>query len=90
MDNGNDTDHIFLQSVKQGIREVMERQRPRVVRAGFAQLGKLAQKAKCPLDFVGEIVCRIKCAFADIPVDSGIGISLSLAVKADWQQLLQH
>jgi len=89
MGNGNDTDHIALQPVKQGIGKTMERQRPRVMSAGFAQLGELAQEAKCPLDFVGEIICRIECTFADIPVDSGIGVSLRLAAKADWQQFLR-
>jgi len=68
----------------------MERQGSCVVCAGFAQLGELAQEAKCPLDFIGEIICRIECAFADIPVDSGIGVSLDFAAKSDWQQFLRH
>jgi hypothetical protein len=90
MGNGNDTDHIVLQPVKKGIGETMERQHPRVVSTGFAQLGELAQEAKCPLDFIGEIICRIECAFADIPVDSSIGVSLGLAAKFDWQQFWRH
>lgn len=83
MGNGNDSDHIVLQPIKQGIGEAMERQHPRVVSAGFAQRGKLAQEAKRLRDFISEITCCIECAFADIPVDSGIGVSLSLAAKSD-------
>jgi len=90
MGNGNDADHIALQTVNQRIGETVERQRPRVVCAGFAQLGELAQESKCLIDRISEIICCDERAFADVPIDSGIGIGLDLAAKTDRHQFWRH
>lgn len=90
MCDGYDANRTVLQTVKQRVGEAMQRQGSRVVSAGFTQLGELAQEAKCPFNFIGEIICRIECAFADIPVDCGIGVSLGLAAKADGKRFWRH
>lgn len=81
--NGNDANSATLQSVNQGIGEAMERQRPSVVRATFAQCGELVEKIEYSIKLIGEVFCRNKRAFADIPIDHCIGVGLSLGAKAD-------
>ena len=90
MNNGNDANRIALQSINQRIREAMKRQRPRVVQASFAQFDKLTQEAKCPIEFISEILCRDERIFADVPIHSGIRIGLRLAAKADRCQFWRH
>lgn len=90
MGDGNDADHIALQTVDQRIGETRERKRPRVAHTGFAQLGKPVQNVQCLTDLIGEIVCCDQRAFADIPIDSGVGIGLRLAAKTDSQRLWRH
>jgi len=68
----------------------VERQRPRVVCTDFAQLGELAQEAKCLIGLIGEIICCDERAFADVPIDSGIGIGLRLAAKTDLNPFWRH
>ena len=90
MSNGNNADAIVLQPVNQGIGKAVEWQRPRVACASFAQLGELAQEAKCFIEFVSEIVCRDERALSDVPIDSGISIGLRLAAKTDLHWFLRH
>ncbi len=89
MSNGDDADHIDLQPVNQRIGETMERQRPRAALAGLAQLREPVQEGKCLIEFIDEIIRRDERAFADVPIDSGIGIALRLTAKTDphrfWQ-----
>ena len=65
----------------------MERQRPRVARVGVAQLGESAQEAERLIEFFGEIIRCDELAFADVPIDSGIGIALRLIAKTDLHRL---
>lgn len=88
--NRNDADHIGLQSVNQRIRKTVEMKRPRVARASVAQLGESAQEAKRSIEFIGEIIRRDERVFADVPIDSGIGIGLRLIAKTDSHRLWQH
>ncbi len=90
MGDGNDADHIALQTVDQRIGEAVESKCPRIAHASFAQFGKPAQNSQCLIDLVGEIICCNQRAFADIPIDGGIGIDLRLAAKTDSQQLWRH
>lgn len=90
MGNGNDADIIILQPVNQGIGETVEWQRPRVARASFAQLGELAQEAKCFIEFVSKIICCCERSLSDVPIDSGISIGLRLAAKTDLHWFLRH
>ena len=90
MGNGDDADHVDLHLVNQGIGEAVERQRPRVARAGFAQLGKPFQEAKRLIELIGEIIRCDERTFADVPIDSGIGIGLRLVAKTDPHRLWQH
>lgn len=90
MSNGNDTDSIASQPVNQGIGKAMERQRPRVVCAGFAQLGELYQETKCLIELISEIPGCNERAFADVPIDSGIGVGLRLAAKTDRHPFWRH
>ena len=90
MSNGDDADYIDLQPVDQRIGETVERQRPRVARAGLAQLGEPVQEAKRLIEFIGKIICCDERAFADVPIDSGIGIVLRLVAKTDPHRLWQH
>lgn len=88
MSNGDNTDHVDLAPVAQRIRKTVKMQRPRVARAGMAQLGKLVQEAKRSIEFVGKIIGSDIRAFADVPVDGGIG-SHRIA-KTDPHQFWQH
>ena len=90
MGNGDDANRIVLQPVNQGIGKTMERQGSCVVCAGFAQLGELADEAQCLIDLISEIICCDERAFADVPVNSGIGIGLRLFAKADSHRFWQH
>lgn len=90
MSNGDHADHIGLQPIDQRIRKTVEMQRPRVVRAGVAQLGEPAQEAKRLIEFIGEIIRCDERAFADVPIDSGIGIVLRLIAKTDLHRLWLH
>jgi len=83
MSNDNDADHIDLHAVDQGIEKTVERQRSRVARAGLAPV----QEAKRSIEFIGEITRCDERAFADVPIDSGIGIGLSLVAKTDPRRL---
>lgn len=90
MGDGDDADQIALQPIDQRIWKTVEGQRPRVAGANVTQLGKPIQEAKRSIEFVGEFIRCNDCAFADVPIDGGIGIGLRLAAKADphrsWQQ----
>lgn len=90
MGNGDDADDIDLQPVDQRIGETMERQRSRVARAGLAQLGEPVQQAKYSIKFIDEIIGCNERAFADVPVDSGVGIALRLIAKTDPHRLWRH
>lgn len=68
----------------------MERQCPRVARVGVAQLGESAQEAKRLIEFIGEIIRCDECAFADVPIDSGIGVALRLIAKTNPHRLWQY
>ncbi len=68
----------------------MERQRPRVARVGVTQLGESAQEAKRSIEFISEIIRCDECAFADVPIDSGIGVALRLIAKTDLHRLWQY
>ncbi len=68
----------------------MEGQRPRVARVGVAQLGESAQEAKRLIEFIDEIIRCDECAFADVPIDSGIGVALRLIAKTDPHRLWQY
>lgn len=90
MSDGDDADHIDLQAVNQGIGKTVERQRSRVARDQFAQFGEPIQKAKRLIELVGEIIRCNECAFAYVPIDGSIGISLCLVAKTDQHRLWQH
>jgi len=90
MGNRDDADYIGLQPVDQRKGKTVERQRSRVARAGMAQLGKPVQEAKRSIEFIDEIIRCDECAFADEPIDSGIGIRLSLIAKTDLHRPWQH
>jgi len=90
MGNGDDTDGIALQPVNQGIGKTMKGKRPRPVRTAFAQRGELPQQPERSFDLVDEVVRRDECAFADIPVDGGIGVGLRLITKTDLQHSLRQ
>ena len=68
----------------------MERQRPRVARAGLAQRGEPVQEAKRLIEFIGEIIRCDERAFADVPIDGGIGVALRIIAKTDPHRLWQH
>ena len=87
MGDGNDADHIALQPVNQGIWKAVECQSSRLARACVAQLGKLAQQIKRPIEFIGECICCDERSFAGVPIDSGFGIRLRLIAKADSHRL---
>ena len=68
----------------------MERQRPRVAYAGFAQIGEPVQEAKRLIELISEIIRCGERAFAGVPIDSGIGIGLRLVAKTDPHRFLRH
>lgn len=90
MGDGNDTDGIALQSIDQGIGKTMERKRSRLVHTAFAQCGELHQQTERPFDLIDEVVCCDERAFADIPVNGGIGISLRFFAKTDSRHSLRQ
>ena len=90
MRNGDDADHIGLQPVDQRIWKTVQMQRPRAACTGVAQLGEPAQEAQRSIEFIDEIICCDERAFADVPIDSGIGIALRLVAKTDPHRLWQH
>ncbi len=90
MGDGNDADSVGLQSVDQGIREVMERQHPSFSGTRFAELGETGQHAQRLFDLADKILCGDECAFAYVPIDSGVGVDLSLAAKTNREQLWRH
>ena len=73
--DGDDADYIDLKPVDQRIGKAVERQHPRVARAGFAQLREPLQEVKRLIHRIGEIVRCDKRAFADVPIDNCIGVS---------------
>ncbi len=83
MGDSDDANHIVLQPVNQGIGETMERESSCVVCAGLAQFGELVEVVQCLIEFIGEVACCYKRPYADVPVNSGIGIGLRLFAKFD-------
>jgi len=88
--NGNDADGIALQTVDQGIGKTMEGKRPRLTHASLAQRRELLQQPKCSLNLADEVFCCGERAFADIPVNGGIGIGLSFIAKTDSRHFLRR
>lgn len=88
--NSDNANYIDLQAVDQGIRETVESQCPRPVRAGFTQFGKPAQETKRLIDLIREIIRCDERAFADVPIDGGIGIGLCFVAKTDLRWLWRH
>ena len=87
MRDGEDTNHINLQAVDQGIGKTMQRQRSCAVGDGFPQFRKPVQQIKRLIEFIGEIIGSYKRTFAKIPVDRRFGIALRLAAKTDPHRL---
>ena len=90
MRNSDDPDHIDSHAVDQRIGKAVERQSSRVARDGSAQFGKPVQEIKRLIEFIGEIIRCDKRAFADVPIDSRIGIGLRLVAKTDPHQFWQN
>ncbi len=90
MGYGDDAYRIGLQPVNQGIRKTMERQHPRIVQAGFAQFRESGQHAHRLLDLAEKIIRSDEGAFAGVPFNSGVGISLCLAAKAEGKRPWRH
>lgn len=86
----NDANGIALQTVNQGIGKAMERKRPRLVCAAFAQRGKLFQQIKGAFNFIDEVISRNERTFTDIPVNSGISIGPRFFAKTDSRYFLRH
>ena len=87
MSNGDDADCIGLQPINQRIVKTVERQHPRAALAGLAQFGEPVKEGKRLIEFIDEIICCDERAFADVPIDSGIGIALRLVAKTDPHRL---
>lgn len=88
--NGNDANGIALQAINQGIRKTMKGKRTGLVRTALTQRGKLLQQPEGPFNLVEEVVRRNERAFADIPVDGGIGVGLRLFAKTDLRHFLRR
>jgi len=87
---GNDADGIALETVNQGIGKTMEGKRPRLVHATCTKCRELLQQPERSLNLINEVICCNEGAFADIPVNGGIGIGLSFFAKTDSRHFLRR
>lgn len=87
--NSNNVKGTALKSVDQGIGKTMEWKRPYLVRAAFTQRGELLQQPERTFDLVDEVIRRNVRAFADIPVNGGIGVGLRFLAKTDLRHSLR-
>ena len=88
--NCNDTNGIALQAINQGVRKPMEGKRPRLVCAAFTQRRELLQQPEGSLNLIDEVFRCDEGAFADIPVNGGIGIDLRFFTKTDSRRFLHR
>ena len=68
----------------------MEGKRPYLACTTLAQRGKLLQQDKGAFNLINEVLCCDEGAFADIPVNGGIGISLRFLAKTDSRHFLHQ
>ena len=83
--------HVFrLDTVYQGVREILQREYPRFVRSGHANVGEAGKQGQSVFKFVGEIVSGGECVFFEVPVNRRIGVALCLIAQANPHRLLRH
>lgn len=90
MGDSDDTDGIALYSVNQGIRKIMEGKRSGLAFTTLTHCRELSQQSERTFDLVDELVRCAKRAFADVPINGGIGIGLRFIANADLKHFLHR